>query len=60
MIYVAAQNAKEQSQTTVFLSKNKKTLREMGFRWINTFRNEQRAIIWINESYFFNIKEFLY
>ncbi|MGD1841756.1 MAG: hypothetical protein ACFB0B_12795 [Thermonemataceae bacterium] len=59
MIYVATQEENDGS-ITAFLAKNKNKLKELGFRWISTFKSEQNAVIWINESYGFNFKEYLY
>ncbi|NJL14033.1 MAG: hypothetical protein HC913_14170 [Microscillaceae bacterium] len=58
MIYVAVQT--EEGTPVAFLAKNKKSLKEMGFRWIRNFKSESRAIMWINESYLHHEKEFLY
>ena len=58
MIYVATKDI--QGKMNVYLSKNKKTLKDMGFKWIRNFKTETKAIIWINESYLNNEKEFLY
>jgi len=58
MIYVATKDEKE--MTVAYFSKNRKSLKDMGFQWISTFDSEQKAIIWVNESFFFNDKEFLY
>lgn len=59
MIFVAT-NDKNVGATTAFFAKNKKQLKEMGFRWISKFDNEQRAIMWVNENYHMNTKEYLY
>jgi hypothetical protein len=59
MIYVAAQDSQTNS-TKVFLAKNKKALKDMGFKWIRNFPSETKAVIWINESYLNHEKEFLY
>lgn len=58
MIYVATEQ--DEGMTTAYLAKNKKALKEMGFKWITSFKSEQKAIMWINETYMFNFKEFLY
>ncbi len=58
MIYVATKDA--QSNVNAYLAKNKKTLKDMGFKWIRNFKTESRAIMWINESYLRNEKVFLY
>ncbi|WP_026999189.1 hypothetical protein [Eisenibacter elegans] len=59
MIYLATKEA-EQGNTIVYFSKNRKTLKDMGFRWITTFDSEHKAIMWANESFMFNTKEYLY
>lgn len=58
MIYVATKDV--QSNVNAYLAKNKKTLKDMGFKWIRNFKTESRAIMWINESYLRNEKVFLY
>lgn len=58
MIYVATEKTPETH--VAYFSKNRKALKDKGFRWINTFDNEQKAIIWVNESYLCNEKEYLY
>ena len=58
MIFIATQDQK--GKIIVFFSKNKKQLQEKGFKWIRKFDDEYRAISWVNESYLFNQKEFLY
>lgn len=58
MIYVATKD--KQGKMNVYLSKNKKALKDMGFKWIRNFKTETKAVIWINESYLNHEKEFLY
>ncbi len=58
MIYVATKDSNQ--MVNVYLAKNKKALKDMGFRWIRNFKTESRAIMWINESYLRNEKVFLY
>ncbi len=58
MIFVATKDV--DSGTTAYFAKNKKQLKEMGFRWISKFDNEQRAVVWVNENFHLNIKEYLY
>lgn len=58
MIYVATKQ--KEGKLTAFFSKNKKQLKEMEFRWIRKFDNEEKAILWVNENYLFNVKEYLY
>lgn len=58
MIYVATE--KVQGNVTAYFSKNKKVLKEKGFNWIANFKDEQKAVIWVNENFFHNNKEYLY
>ena len=58
MIYVATKN--QQANTKVYFSKNKKSLQELGFKWIRNFKSESNAVMWSNESYLRNEKVFLY
>lgn len=58
MIYVATE--KKEGLITAYFAKSKKYLKEMGFKWIANFNDEQKAIVWVNENYSMNIKEFLY
>lgn len=58
MIYVATKDVNHSVQA--YLSKNKKALKDMGFKWIRNFKSESKAIMWINESYIRNEKVFLY
>lgn len=58
MIYVATSNANH--SVNAYLAKNKKSLKDMGFKWIRNFKSESKAIMWINESYLQNEKIFLY
>ncbi|WP_338792784.1 hypothetical protein V9L05_13205 [Bernardetia sp. Wsw4-3y2] len=58
MIFIATEDQK--GKITAFFSKNKKQLKEKGFKWIRKFDDEHRAILWVNESYLLNQKEFLY
>lgn len=58
MIYVATDDT--QGAINIYLAKNKKVLKDMGFRWIKDFKSESKAIMWINESYLVHEKEFLY
>lgn len=58
MIFVATQELK--GKLTAYFANNKKHLKGMGFKWISTFDNEQKAIMWVNENYMFNMKEYLY
>lgn len=59
MIYVATQ-PQEEGKVKAFFAKNKKILKEMGFQQIANFDTETRAVIWVNENYFHNVKEYLY
>ncbi|NJO03969.1 MAG: hypothetical protein HC880_21880 [Bacteroidia bacterium] len=58
MIYVATE--RREGTIKAYFSKNKKALKEMGFNWIAHFESETKAVIWVNENYLNNIKEFLY
>lgn len=58
MIYVATRDIDK--TVNVYLAKNKKSLKDLGFKWIRNFKTESRAIMWINESYLRNEKVFLY
>ncbi|WP_375559387.1 hypothetical protein ACE193_16825 [Bernardetia sp. OM2101] len=58
MIFIATQEQK--GKITAFFAKNKKQLKEKGFKWIRKFDDEHRAILWVNESYLLNKKEYLY
>ncbi|MCC5946466.1 MAG: hypothetical protein JJT94_16160 [Bernardetiaceae bacterium] len=60
MIFVATRDDKIKERTIAFFAKNKKLLKDKDFKWIRKFENEQRAIMWVNESYLLNEKEFLY
>lgn len=59
MIYVAIQTPKAGNPLAYF-AKNKKDLQTMGFNWISRFENETKAVMWVNENYMLNTKEFLY
>ncbi len=59
MIYVATEEQNE-GFITAYFAKNKKLLREKGFNWIANFESETKAVIWVNENYFNNVKEYLY
>jgi hypothetical protein len=56
--YVATKT--EESQIKAYLAKRKKSLQEMGFRWIRSFKSESKAILWLNESYLHHEKFYLY
>lgn len=58
MVYVATKQA--EGRVEAFFSKSKKILRDLGFSWIAHFESETKAVIWVNENYFHNTKEFLY
>ena len=58
MIYVATKNSEQ--RVNAYLAKNKKSLKDLGFKWIRNFKSESKAIMWINESYLQNEKIFLY